>query len=105
MQKYHVALYDIRSDQNVEAENLPAAGKVTAEPATSELSKAATEMWRNKTTSPGQLTILEIFSKFNTSSDDENVTNALLPESVAVAWSKVSFKAAAWADFVVAWGL
>lgn len=40
---YHVALYAIMSDQNVEAENRPAEGRVTAAPATRELNKPASK--------------------------------------------------------------
>ena len=40
---YHVALYLIMSDQNVEAENRPAAGRATAAPATRELNNPASK--------------------------------------------------------------
>jgi hypothetical protein len=42
---YQVALYARMSDQNVDAENLPADGSVTAAPTERELSKPAIKAW------------------------------------------------------------
>lgn len=42
---YHVALHRTTSNQNVEAENLPAAGSATVAPATRELNNPAISPW------------------------------------------------------------
>ena len=42
---YHVALYATMSDQKVEAENRPAAGRATAAPAEKELNNPAINPW------------------------------------------------------------